>query len=990
MKLKLTNFSLRFPWIISLIVLAAVIFGAAQFPKVSFDNDPENMLSPDEPVRVFHNRTKAKYDLYDFVIVGIVNTNHPDGVFNVETLGRIDTLTKQLLSLRQNENGLPEITVPETRTLDLTPNSAWERILAVAFRQDANRLFDEDGRSAIIKPELISPPVVDNIKQAERGALKIEYLMEEPPATRDEALTIRDDAMNNPLYKGTLVSEDGKAIALYIPIIEKTYSYNVANLVEHLTAGWPGEDQVYITGQPVAQDTFGVEMLVQMASSAPLAGLAIFLLLLLFFRRLSLIIAPMLVAVASVVCTMGLLIGLGYDVHIMSSMIAIFLMPIAVADSVHILSEFFDTYHRFNDKKETIRHVVGHLFMPMLYTSLTTIAGFASLGTTPIPPVKVFGLHVAFGVALAWLLTMTLVPAYIMLFVPKRALNKAAEAPTHGKRTGLDGLLEKTGAFSFLHWKLILTLTAVVIGLSAYGISRIQVNDNPVKWFTQTHRIRVADDVLNHHFGGTYTAYLTLTPEEIETCGCYEALQKMETAARERFSEKLPEATGKFTALLRDRQGKYRNMQTCNPDECFVYLINKAKVMDEQITAPWYALSDEINYMDEAALENTDTFFRTLEKTVSRDTAAFRALQTRLRESLGLAGEDLREAALAIVDEYTALSFVNFLYEQRAEITAPAFKRPETLRWVEQLQNHLTSLDVVGKTSSAVDALKKASYELQYIDPSAAPEQRDEIRARNQANYSVPDSAAACGQVFLQLEGMKKKDSLFHLVTRDYQQANIWVQLTSGDNKHMESVVHRVKEFIADNPPPEELRAEWAGLTYLNVVWQDKMVVGMLSALGSSFVVVLIMMMLLFRSPLYGILSMIPLSVTITFIYGLIGWTGKDYDMPVAVLSSLTLGLSIDFAIHFLERARELQKKLGNWADAVKEMFKEPAMAISRNAITISIGFTPLLFAPLVPYKTVGFFLATIMAVSWLATLFILAALATGLKRWLFKQRDET
>jgi hypothetical protein len=67
-------------------------------------------------------------------------------------------------------------------------------------------------------------------------------------------------------------------------------------------------------------------------------------------------------------------------------------------------------------------------------------------------------------------------------------------------------------------------------------------------------------------------------------------------------------------------------------------------------------------------------------------------------------------------------------------------------------------------------------------------------------------------------------------------------------------------------------------------------------------------------------------------------------------------------------------------------MFKEPAMAISRNAVTISIGFTPLLFAPLVPYKTVGFFLATIMAVSWLATLFILAALVTVLRGVLFKQ----
>jgi uncharacterized membrane protein YdfJ with MMPL/SSD domain len=65
-------------------------------------------------------------------------------------------------------------------------------------------------------------------------------------------------------------------------------------------------------------------------------------------------------------------------------------------------------------------------------------------------------------------------------------------------------------------------------------------------------------------------------------------------------------------------------------------------------------------------------------------------------------------------------------------------------------------------------------------------------------------------------------------------------------------------------------------------------------------------------------------------------------------------------------------------------MFKEPAMAISRNAIIISIGFTPLLVAPLVPYKTVGFFLATIMAVSWLATLFLLPALLTVLRKRVF------
>ncbi|MFA7256553.1 MAG: MMPL family transporter, partial [Kiritimatiellales bacterium] len=633
------------------------------------------------------------------------------------------------------------------------------------------------------------------------------------------------------------------------------------------------------------------------------------------------------------------------------------------------------------DKAKTIRHVIGHLFKPMLYTSLTTIAGFASLATTPIPPVRIFGLHVAFGVALAWVLTMTFVPAYIMLFVSEKSLKQSTPKKRKEKRTGLDGALEKLGTFSYRHWKLILVITSVVVAVSAYGVSRIQVNDNPVKWFTKSHRIRIADKVLNSHFGGTYTAYLTLTPETVSGCTCTEALDKMSAAARERFADKLPKQTEKLIALLDTQKEKYRNVATCDPDKCFVHLINEAKKLDEQTTAPWRTLSDSINYLDDAALASPAAmqaaltnapagFFQTLEK---------------------YSGEELREKVLEKTDQYTALSFVNFLYEQKAEITAPPFKRPEMLRWIATLQNRLIDFPKVGKTSSAVDALKKASYELQYIDPAQAPEeQRAAVIERNQKNYSVPDSAAACGQVFLQLEGMKKKDALFHLVTRDYREANIWVQLRSGDNKDMEAVVADVNQFVKNNPPPEPLKLEWAGLTYLNVVWQQKMVTGMLyGSLLSSFIIVFIMMAVLFRSLLYGILAMIPLSVTILFIYGLIGLIGKDYDMPVAVLSSLTLGLSVDFAIHFLERAREFQKKFGGWAEAVKEMFKEPAMAISRNAITIAVGFTPLLFAPLVPYKTVGVFLAVIMIVSWIATLFILAALVTGLKRWLFKRSDE-
>jgi predicted RND superfamily exporter protein len=129
----------------------------------------------------------------------------------------------------------------------------------------------------------------------------------------------------------------------------------------------------------------------------------------------------------------------------------------------------------------------------------------------------------------------------------------------------------------------------------------------------------------------------------------------------------------------------------------------------------------------------------------------------------------------------------------------------------------------------------------------------------------------------------------------------------------------------------------------------------------------------------------VPLSVTIALIYGIIGLVGKEYDMPVAVLSSLTLGLAVDFAIHFLQRSRETYRRVGSWQGAIKEMFEEPSRAIVRNTIIVAVGFTPLLAAPLATYQTVGMFLASIMAVAGIATLLILPALLTLFEPVLFR-----
>jgi predicted RND superfamily exporter protein len=256
-----------------------------------------------------------------------------------------------------------------------------------------------------------------------------------------------------------------------------------------------------------------------------------------------------------------------------------------------------------------------------------------------------------------------------------------------------------------------------------------------------------------------------------------------------------------------------------------------------------------------------------------------------------------------------------------------------------------------------------------------------ELRSGLEADYRVPDSVPGVAQTLLQYQSSHRPQDLWHMVTPDYRSTAIWLQLTSGDNQDMSRVIDAVDEYLASHPLPDGVEARWAGKTFINVVWQTAMVEGMVWSLLGAFIAVFLMMALLFRSLRFGLIAMLPLSTTILAVYGLIGWVGKDYDMPIAILSSLTLGLSVDFAIHFIQRMRTLVSQHQSFEVAGRLVFEEPARAIARNAIVIALGFTPLFFAPLMPYVTVGAFMASIMAISGAATLLLLPAVM----RWAMK-----
>jgi predicted RND superfamily exporter protein len=695
--------------------------------RLDIDTDPENMLPGDEPVRVRNEQLREQFGTGPLLAVGIV-ADDGSGMATVERLAAVADLHRQIAEL--------------------------------------------DG--------VQGAGVVSYLTAMETGVT--------PASETDVAATV-ESVRSHPLLGGNVLSADGTTAALFVPLESKGDANPVTDGIRAALddQGALATLDSHVAGLPLAEEAFGSEMFRQMAIFAPLAGLLVFLLMLWFFRRVSLVASAMAVAMLAVIWTMGLLMGTGNTIHIMSSMIPIFLMPIAIVDSVHVLSEFFDRYPHHLDRRATLRTVYGELYRPLTYTSLTTAVAFAALAIAPIPPVRVFGIFVAAGVVFAWLLTVVFVPAYIMLMSEDRFARTLRRRPER-RDPLLVPALRAVGRLATKR-RLAIPLAFAALALAAVpGLTRITVNDNPVNWFKPSSSIRQDVDTLNDRLPGTFNANLLLTTDE-----------------------------------------------------------------------PGGLLA------------------------------------------------------------------------------------PEALAAVRGLQTLWTDIDVVGSSASYADVIDRETS---------------------------PDDALAAG--FDQQPGLMSS-----LVTEDGSAANLRLLLRDGDNQAMRRVVDATDDHLAAEPLPAGVEAEWAGETYLNLVWQDKMVTGMLRAFASTLAVVLLLMVMLFRSLRWALLSVLPVLWTVLVVYGIVGFVGKDYDMPIAVLSTLVLGIGVDFAIHFVQRYRELADELGHPGQALQAFFEEPARAITRNALIVAIGFTPLLLAALVPYLVVGTLLSTIIVMSWLVTMLLLPTIVS-------------
>ncbi|PIZ83338.1 MAG: hypothetical protein COX96_08320, partial [Candidatus Omnitrophica bacterium CG_4_10_14_0_2_um_filter_44_9] len=476
---RLTQIVMGHPKLVIGIVVAISIFFMAQFPKITIDTDPKHMLPATSPVRQYNDKIEKDFVLHpDVIVLGIVNT---DGIFNPQTLKYIKDLTD---AVRQ----IPGVIVRDVDSLTSVEN-----------------VFSKEG-------ELVVKPALADIPQTEEGLS-----------------ALRKTILDNSLFVGRFISSDGKAVAIFIPIEPTANGKEIADNIRAILPKNPGQNHFYLAGDPVARDTFGTEMFRQMGFFSPIAGLVMCIALMCMFRNVVVIIAYMSAAMIGIIWSMGGLIGLGFPVHIMSSMSPVFLMAIAT-DAVHIFNEFAFRLREGQDKRKAILETMKVVGSPVFYSDITTAVGFAALATVTIVPVKIFGLVVAFGTLVVLLLSFTFIPALLML-VPEKHILKLASA--QGKEEKFYPLLLRLGRFCVEKTKPILLVGIMLFIVAMAGLSRIHVNNNMVHWFKFNSEVRTADRVMNKYLGGTSTGYLVVQAQKDSDAGDPAFLRQIEGLQRE-------------------------------------------------------------------------------------------------------------------------------------------------------------------------------------------------------------------------------------------------------------------------------------------------------------------------------------------------------------------------------------------------------------------------------------------------------------------------
>ncbi|MGC9529778.1 MAG: efflux RND transporter permease subunit [Candidatus Bipolaricaulaceae bacterium] len=295
---------------------------------------------------------------------------------------------------------------------------------------------------------------------------------------------------------------------------------------------------------------------------------------------------------------------------------------------------------------------------------------------------------------------------------------------------------------------------------------------------------------------------------------------------------------------------------------------------------------------------------------------------------------------------------------------------PQVLELVARLQDYLEGRPEVGSTASLADLVKETYFTLRGDDP---------------AYYAIPSTPQAVAQVLLLYE-MGGGEVLGRYVSRDYAVGQVTARVASVGMAGYTDLTRSVEAFLARELPPGA-SAYVTGTPTLYVQISHKLVQSQIVSLGTSLAVVGVIVAILMGSWVAGLCALIPLAVAIAADFGVMGYAGADLDMATVMIASLTVGIGVDYAVHFLVRYRRSRGQGRTHPQALAATYRTAGRGILFNALTLVFGFLVMLFSRFGAIATFGWLIALTMVASSVGAMFVLPAVLGWLRpRWLAPQ----
>ncbi len=288
-----------------------------------------------------------------------------------------------------------------------------------------------------------------------------------------------------------------------------------------------------------------------------------------------------------------------------------------------------------------------------------------------------------------------------------------------------------------------------------------------------------------------------------------------------------------------------------------------------------------------------------------------------------------------------------------------AFKNPEVLKLVDKMQKDVDNkLQVVGNTFSLADYLKRMN-KVMHAD-------KDEFN-------KIPDSQDLIAQYLLLYEMSGDPDNLWKVVNEQYAKANVTFQLKSDNSKAINAALDEIQKY-KDDFNKLGVTLNYAGSGYKALVFTDLILEGQIMSLIMSLIIVIILLAIMFKNFTLGLIGSVPIMITAAISFGIMGWFNIPLNTTTALLSSIAIGIGIDYAVHLIEQYK-INSVCGDKELTVKKTMAHSGRAILFNAVVVIAGFLVLLFSVFPPNRELGFLVSLNMFISFVGTLTIMVIL---------------